>query len=262
MKTAALVIAAALAVTLTACGGGGSDSAPAPVAKKPTLSFYGNPLPTAPASGAVANVQVVRADVAAPASDPNAETVTTLQDALAAQGVTATVTPQLMNGTTLHALIMGEDNGLPPTNDQFVTDPSGFLVVNFTLDDMITPRSDPNQQAALVQFTQDMTTFIQRAHVAGKLVFVILPIPTCDTVTGQSAADGLIEAANQAAGAAGGFGVGTLPSNGVADANGVVTNTFTQGHLGSDCRTPDAWLLNAWTQSIATPIAAAMKQGV
>jgi hypothetical protein len=167
-----------------------------------------------------------------------------------------------MNGTTLHALIMGEDNGLPPTNDQFVTDPSGFLVVNFTLDDMVTPRSDPNQQAALAQFKEDMTTFIQRAHVAGKIVFVIMPIPTCDTVQGQSAADGLIESASQAAAAAGGQGVGGIPFIGGTDANGAVINTYTQGHLGADCRTPDTWLLNAWTQSIATPIAAAMKQGL
>lgn len=263
MKTANTVFVAALALTLAACGGGGSDPAPTPVAKTtPTLSFYGNPLPTTPASGAVANAQVVHALAADPASDANEETVTTLQDALAAQGVTAVVTPQLMNGTTLHALIMGEDNGLPPTNDQFVTDPSGFLVVNFTLDDMVTPKTSPTQQAAMVQFQQDMTTFIQRAEVAGKRTFVIMPIPTCDTVTGNSAADGLIQADEQVVGAAGGILVGALPLIETTDSNGVVTDTYTQGHLGSDCRTPDAWLLNAWTAAIATPIAAAMKQGL
>lgn len=251
----ATLISAAL---LSACGGGGSSAVTTP--KAATLSFYGNPLPSNTAT--VANSQmVVRAAATDPASEAAAQTVTTLQDALAAQGVTATITPQVMNGTTLHALIMGEDNGLPPTNDQFVTDPSGFLVVNFTLDDMVTAKSDPAQQAAMQQFTQDMSTFISRAHVAGKLVFVILPIPTCDTATGNSAADALIQADSQAAGAAGATTVGSLPFIGVTGDDGVLVDTYTQGHLGADCRTPDTYLSNAWTQAIATTIAADLKAG-
>lgn len=59
--------------------------------------------------------------------------------------------------------------------------------------------------------------FIQRAHVSGKLVFVIQPIPTCDvpnTANGgtgaRTAADGLIEAIGNASGQAGGFPVGGI----------------------------------------------------
>ena len=275
IKRTLCILTAAL---LSACGGGGSDSpAPSTSIKNPTLSFYGNPLggPVAKSSAKAATDVASDASAAtAPvsASDAAAQTVATLQDALAAQGVTATVTPQVMDGTTLHALIMGENNGLPPTDDQFKADPSGFVVANFVIDDMVTPSNDPNQQAALAQFQQDVYTYVQRMHVAGKLVFLIQPIQTCDVpnvanaslgaLGAHSAADGVAGAISKAATAAGGFPVGGLPATYVTDPNTyVVTNTYTEGHLGADCRTPDAWLNQQWINAIATPIAAAMKQG-
>jgi len=254
MKKAFLPLFAALA--LAACGGGGGGGSSAKVAN---ISFYGNPLPSV-TSGATAKVAVVHAASDAAASDGAATTVKTLTDALAAQGVTATVTPQVLNGTGLHALIMGENNGLPPTDDQFKTDQNGWLVVNFQIDDMVTNMDDPAQQAALATFQQDMYTFIRRAAVTGKFVFIIVPIPTCDVKTGHSAADGVIQAISGATAQALAFPVGGLPSNWVTDLSGVTTNTFTQGHLGADCRTPDAYLLNAWTESIAARIAPALKE--
>lgn len=252
-----------VSAALAGCGGGGSSSSPAPVAaaKTMSLSFYGNPLGVSQTATAHVMVAAADKDASAPtATDPNAAaTVQTLQAALAAQGVTATVTVQVMNGTSLHALILGEDNGLPPTQDQFTTDPSAYLVANFTLDDMVTPSIDPTQNAAMQQFKTDLETFIQRAHVAGKLVLVVLPIPTCDAVPdnagGLNAAGGLTEMITQASGDAGGFPVGALPSN-VISSDGTITNTFTAGHLGADCRTPDAYLLNAQTQAVAVSIAA------
>ncbi|WP_213778890.1 hypothetical protein [Caballeronia sp. dw_276] len=243
---------------MAACGGG--DGGAGAAAKVANISFYGNPLPSVAAGAAVAKIAVAPATSDTAASDGAATTVKTLTDALAAQGVTASVTPQVLNGTGLHALIMGENNGLPPTDDQFKTDQNGWLVVNFELDDMVTPMDDPKQQAALATFQQDMFTFIRRAGVTGKFVFIILPIPTCDAQTGHSAADGLIQAISGATAQALAFPVGGLPSNWVVDQNGVATNTFTQGHLGDDCRTPDAYLLNAWTTSIATRIAPALKE--
>jgi hypothetical protein len=260
--TKLLAISVAAALCLSACGGGGGDSAaPAPTAKIQKLSFYGNPLGTAPKATAHAFAAVAR-DASAPVatSDPAATTVQTLQAALAAQGVTAAVTVQVMNGTTLHQIIMGESNGLPPTPDQFKTDPSEYLVANFTLDDMVTPGSDPTQNAAMQQFKQDLETFIQRAHVSGKLVLVVLPIPTCDVVPnyatqgGANASTGLMLMISQAAISAGGFPVGGLSSN-IQSPDGTITNDFTAGHLGADCRTPDAYLLNAQTQAVAKDIA-------
>jgi hypothetical protein len=163
-----------------------------------------------------------------------------------------------MDGTTLHALIMGSDNGLPPTPDQFKTDPSGWLVVNFQLDDMVTPPSDPTQSAAMQQFKSDLEIFIQRAHVSGKQVFVVLPILTCDVQNGLSAADGLTLMVSQASGQAGGMITGQLPYTYAADANGKQVNTYIAGHMGADCRTPDAYLLNARTDKIAADIAAGL----
>jgi hypothetical protein len=127
---------------------------------------------------------------------------------------------------------------------------------------MVTPMDDPNQQAALAQFRQDIYVYLQRMHVAGKLVFVIMPVPTCDAATGHSAADGVIQAIGNASTQGGGFPVGVLNSTFVSDpTTNTVTNTYTAGHLGADCRTPDAWLNEQWINAIATPVAAAMKAG-
>ncbi|WP_250451158.1 hypothetical protein [Caballeronia sp. ATUFL_M2_KS44] len=255
-------IAAALAcaAVLAACGGGGDG---APASSNAKISFYGNPLQQAATPQSTAKVAaVVHAASDAPASDAATQTVQTLTQALAAQGVTADVTPQVMNGTTLHALIMGENNGLPPTQDQFKTDPSGFIVANFQLDDMVTRNDDPAQLAALAQFQQDLYTFIQRAHVAGKLTFVILPIRTCDQPFGKSAADGVIQAATTAASLSAGYAVGGVSYNAVSDANGVFTDTVTAGHMGADCRTPDAYLINMANQNMAERMAPVLKDGL
>jgi hypothetical protein len=254
--------ALSISAVLVACGGGGGDGAPASAAKVATISYYGNPLPQAKSAQATVKTAVIHAASDAPASDAASQTAQTLTQALAAQGVTADVTPQVMNGTTLHALIMGENNGLPPTQDQFKTDPSGFIVVNFELDDMVTNKDDAAQVAAIAQFKQDLFTFIQRAHVAGKLVFVIVPIRTCDQPFGKSAADGVVEAASSAAFDAAGYAVGGLPTSVVVDANGVGTDTVTAGHMGADCRTPDGYLTNMWTATIATGMAPVIKDGL
>lgn len=257
-----LAAAVTLAISLAACGGGGSDSTPAqPVAKVPTLSFYGNAL-VAPAKATAKAAASEAASAAAPASasDAAAATVQSLTDALAAQGVTANVTAQVMDGTTLHAIVMGENNGLPPTPDQFGKDPSEWLIVNFTLDDMVSTIDVPSQAAALAQFQQDLTVFIQRGHVSGKNTFVVTPIQSCDgSPSGFSATEGLRNAENQASYAAFAFitGLGSGPI--VVGPDGKNVDTLTQGHMGADCRTPDAYLLNLQTQAIATDIAGRLK---
>ncbi|MDR5736166.1 hypothetical protein QCE47_28030 [Caballeronia sp. LZ025] len=254
-----IAVALACAAVLAACGGGG-DGTPSSTAK---ISYYGNPLPQAATTSATVKVAAVaHAASDFTASDAAAQTVQTLTEALAAQGVTADVTPQVMNGTTLHALIMGENNGLPPTQDQFKTDPSGFIVANFELDDMVTRNDDPAQVAALAQFQHDLYTFIQRAHVAGKLTFVILPIRTCAQPFGKSAADGVIQAATTATSLSSGYAVGGVPYNAVSDASGVFTDTVTAGHMGADCRTPDAYLINMSNQNMAERMAPVLKDGL
>src|SRR6266702_6467264 len=250
---AAILFSAAF---LSACGGGGGDRAQ-PASKALTISMYGKPLVSA-TSGATAHAQlaaVARATPAAGAPDAQA-TVQTLQDALAARGVTANVTAQVMDGTTLHQIVMGENNGLPPTPDQFKTDPGEWMIVNFQLDDMVTPATDLAQQAAIHQFIQDLTVFAQRAAVSGKAVFAVRPIPTCDTQ--YSASRGLISAMLDAStdGAPlrfiGEYGVAFLfggpQVTAIASSPGIE-------HFGADCRTPDAYIQNIQIQSIADTIA-------
>ncbi|CAD6536494.1 hypothetical protein LMG27952_03157 [Paraburkholderia hiiakae] len=247
-------------VALSACGGGsgGSDSS-ATTTKKLTVSMYGNPLASG-ASTKVARAQfslissAMAADAPSAASDAQA-TVQTLQDALTSRGVPAQVSAGVMDGTTLHQIVMGENNGLPPTPDQFKTEPSEWIVVNFQLDDMVTRADDPAQLAAQAQFSQDLAIFTQRANVSGKRVFAIMAIPTCDVPNQNSAADGLNHAILNAGLNSTISQVGGTPFQGVRDANGDVVNGLLVGHMGGDCRTPDAYMQNYHIQAIADDLA-------
>jgi hypothetical protein len=220
------------------------------------LSLYGQPFA---GSQAVSHAQTI-ANAATPTSDA-VTTVQTLQDALTARGVPATVTAQVMDGTTLHQIVMGENNGLPPTPDQFKTDPSGYLIVNFQLDDMVTPATDPAQAAAISQFAQDLAVFTQRASVSGKLVYAVQPIETCDAPNGTGAAFGLMSAISQAQSKSLLNTIGAI-SFGVAfgGSQGAALPSPDLVHLGADCRTPDAYLLNLRTNAIADYIAVLYKQ--
>ncbi|POR54574.1 hypothetical protein B0G62_102182 [Paraburkholderia eburnea] len=261
-----LLAACLFTVGLAACGGGGgsSDSAQ-PAAKSLTISMYGKPIVSA-SSATVAHAQfsliseAVAADAANPASDAQA-TAKSLTDALAERGVKADITNQVIDGTALHQIVTTEYNGKSPTADQFKTDPSSWVIVNFQLDDMVTPASDPSQQAAMKQFTADLLVFSQWAAVAGKAVFVVQPIITCDTM--NSAASGLYAAEGAALsnGAPIRF-IGSVPTGFGFDTNGKpVPNTGTDlSHYGADCRTPDTYLQNALVDSIADSIAFAYKE--
>ncbi|WP_423379159.1 hypothetical protein [Burkholderia sp. LMG 32019] len=250
------VLAAAILgfVGLAGCGG---DAEPART--ELTISMYGEPVVSNSPGNAV------------PTPSDTQATIQALQGALAAQGVNAAVTPQVMNGTSLHTLVTVGDNGHPPTADQFKTDPSSYVLVNFRLDDMVTPWTDPAQQAAAEQFQRDLEVFIQRMQTAGKQVWLVTPIATCDYPRGSSsysvryrnytAVDALTSAISQAVGKTGGHEVGALTYqyawvyDSTAQLYGWV-NTVTQGHMGADCRTPDAYLQNMRIQLIAGTIAA------
>ncbi|MBB3260017.1 hypothetical protein F4827_005089 [Paraburkholderia bannensis] len=263
-----LVTACLFAVGLAACGGGGgssgSDSAQ-PVAKSLNISMYGKPI-VSTSSTAVAHAQFSLISAAVAADAPNAAsdaqtTVKSLTDALAERGVTANVTTQVMDGTALHQIVTTEYNGKSPTPDQFKTDPGEWLIVNFQLDDMVTPSTDSAQQAAMTQFAADLLVFSQWAAVAGKAVFVVAPTLTCDTQ--YSAASGLRWALDEAFrnGAPIRF-IGSVPTGFGFDSSGKpVPNVGTDlSHYGADCRSPDSYLQNALLDSIADEVAAAYKQ--
>lgn len=251
IKTA--IITALTAMALSACGGGGGgDSNSAPTAKPAlTLSFYGLPLKGTQSTAHAAIIRAAASDTTASApsgTSDSTDTVQSLESALAAQGVTANVTAQVMDGTTLHGIVMGENNGLPPTPDQFGKDPSEWLIVNFQLDDMVTPWTDPNQQAAVSQFANDLAVFVNRAHVSGKQVFVVAPIQPCASVPSSDAYYGLTSAMVQAGNSALMYTVGTL------------SNTLsTPDSMGADCRTPSTAMLNLRTQQVAIDVAARYK---
>ncbi|WP_322105836.1 hypothetical protein [Paraburkholderia sp. J41] len=263
-----LTLALLLAAGLTACGGGGGgggDGGGQPAAKALTISMYGKPIVSS-SSTTVSHAQfslisaAVAADAPSAASDAQT-TVKSLTDALAERGVTASITPQVIDGTALHQIVTTQYNGKPPTPDQFRTDPSEWLIVNFQLDDMVTPSTDPKQQAAMKQFAADLIVFSQWAAVAGKAVFVVNPIETCDTR--YSASAGLRIAIIDAftSGAPLHF-TGNVPLSIGFDLNDKPSAASGQdlSHLGSDCRTPDAYLQNAQLDSIADDVALAYKQ--
>ncbi|NYH13417.1 hypothetical protein [Paraburkholderia bryophila] len=259
-------VVAFFALCLAACGGGsdgnGSGGNLTPAAKVMKLSLYGQPFVNSQA--AVSHAQALSAGPSASAPPATASdaaaTVQALLDALTARGVPSSVTAQVMDGTTLHQIVMGENSGLPPTPDQFKTDPSGYLIVSFQLDDMVTPWSDPVQAAAVTQFAQDLTVFAQRASVSGKLVYAVLPIQTCDAPNATGAAFGLISAITQAQSKSSLNTIGAIPF-GVAfgGSQGSAIPSPELAHLGADCRTPDAYLLNMRTNAIADYIAALYK---
>lgn len=249
-------------IFLAACGGGGGSGDTQPAAKPLTISMYGKPL----VSGSSAVVAHAQARVMAAASSATASgtsgvqtTVQSLQDALAARGITAAVSAQVMDGTTLHQVVMGENNGLPPTPDQFKLDPSEWMIVNFQLDDMATTWTDPVQRAAVDQFAKDLVVFAQRAAVVGKAVFAIEPIQTCDMP--DSAVDalhyGLIKAFTDGAPIR---IIGQVPFFVQFDSLGKPVPSPDLVHLGADCRTPDAYLQNLQVQSVADTIASAYKE--
>ncbi|RQM48632.1 hypothetical protein EHZ19_10525 [Paraburkholderia bannensis] len=167
----------------------------------------------------------------------------------------------MVDGTALHQIVTTEYNGKSPTADQFKTDPSSWLIVNFQLDDMVTPMSDPAQQAALQQFTADLLVFSQWAAVEGKAVFVVQPIPTCDAVFSASAALYSAEWSALSAGAPIRF-MGEVGASFSFDQNGnAVPDAGTDlSHYGADCRTPDAYLQNKQIDSMADTIALAYKE--
>jgi hypothetical protein len=259
----------ALAAVLSACGGGGGSDAPSkPVEKVPTIAFYGNALVHAAVVQGAAHADVTASDgtaASAPVADAPttasdaAATVQTLTDALAAQGVTANVTQAVMDGTTLHTLVMSVDGGKSPTADQYTTvDQTEWTIVNFQLDDMVTSDLDPVQQAAIQQFTRDLIVFVQRQYVAGKRTFVVMPLPTCEANNQYTASSGLTEGIGNASSTVLFYDTGVINNDVSFDANGVPTYTLAS-HMGADCRTPDAYLQNLRTTAIATDIATRLK---
>jgi hypothetical protein len=246
------------ALGLAACGGGDGGGA-APAAKTMKLSLYGQPLVKSAAISHAQLISVAAAASSTSATNPDATaTIDALQAALTARGVTVDVTPQVMDGTTLHQIVMGENNGLPPTPDQFKTDPSGYLIVNFQFDDMTTPVDAPAQASAAQQFAQDLTVFVQRATVSGKLVYAVTPLPKCDDPV-NSARNGLISAIAQAQRTTLLNTMGGIP---FCDGSSESCAAWNAANHGGNCQTSQSDLETMRVNSMADYIAALYKTSV
>lgn len=245
MKKILAALAFPLCVSLSACGGddGGGPATPSKFAVK--LTYSGRPLVEQQQSSRMAAINPASGAVETPAKSDGQATVDELQKRLAAAGAGITVYPRVIDGTTLHQIVMSVNDGVGPTEDEliqygrnrtkFVADE--WVILNFQLDDMQTSRNDPAQIAAMAQFRKDLIVFQNRLSLENKSLYKILPIRTCELPAGQTAADGLIDTLNSVPGNGYLFGLWDAPD---------------KSHMGADCRTPDKETRDAHVNAIVT----------
>lgn len=242
-----ILVALAFPLSLSACGGGDDAGAPAAPSKFAVrVTYSGLPLIKSKQASRMAAVDAASAADSAGDESAGQATVDALQKKFAAAGTGITVYPGVIDGTTLHQLVMAVNNGVGPTQNEMdhaklPMAPSEWVVLNFQLDDMQTGRNDPAQAAAIEQFRKDITVFQNRLYLEGKQIYTVLPIRTCELPAGQTAADGLSDALRGAPGSSYLLGLRDAPD---------------RLHMGPDCRTPDQATLDAHMDAIVTPVVA------
>ncbi|HDR9185564.1 TPA: hypothetical protein QDB06_006215 [Burkholderia vietnamiensis] len=244
MKKILAALAIPLCISMAACGGGDGDSPAAPSKFAVKLTFSGVPLVRQQKTTRTASTDVASSASATLAPSAGQATVDALQQRFAAAGAGITVYPGVIDGTTLHQLVMAVNNGVGPTQDemdhaQLPVAPSEWVVLNFQLDDMQTGRNDPAQVAAIEQFRKDLVVFQNRLYLEGKQIYKVLPIRTCELPLGQTAADGLADL------------LASVPGNGYL--LGLV-DAPDKSHMGADCRTPDQATQDAHLTAIVTRV--------
>ncbi|WP_063807071.1 hypothetical protein [Burkholderia ubonensis] len=246
MKKTLVALAVPLLVSLSACGGGDGGSPPAPSKFAVKLTFSGIPLVQQAKTSRMAATDVASGASAPDATSAGQATVNALQQKFSDAGTGITVYPGVIDGTTLHQIVMSVNNGVGPTDDELRNAKvpvvsSEWMIVNFQLDDMQTASNDPAQIAAMDQFKKDLIVFQNRVYLEGKVLYKILPIRTCDLPAGQTAADGLIDVLQRVPGGGYLMGLSYAPD---------------KSHMGADCRTPDQATQDAYVNAIVTPIVA------
>ncbi|AOK00339.1 hypothetical protein ABWH74_001082 [Burkholderia vietnamiensis] len=246
MKKILAALAIPLCISMAACGGGDSDSPAAPSKFAVKLTFSGAPLVSSPKTARMAATDVASGASSTGSVSAGQATVNALQQKFSDAGTGITVYPGVIDGTTLHQIVMSVNNGVGPTdaelqNAKVPVVSSEWMVVNFQLDDMQTGSNDPAQIAALDQFKKDLIVFQNRVYLEGKSLYKILPIRTCDLPAGQTAADGLIDVLQRVPGGGYLMGLNYAPD---------------KSHMGADCRTPDQETQDAYVNAIVTPIVA------
>ncbi|WP_043294658.1 hypothetical protein [Burkholderia pseudomallei] len=235
-----------IAIALSACGGGDDAASSTPSKFAIKLTYSGLPLVSQQKTMRMAAVDAASGIATAlPKSDGQA-TVDELQKRFSEAGTGITVYPGVIDGTTLHQIVMSVNNGVGPSADEkrnakVPVVQSEWVVLNFELDDMQTGRNDPAQVAALDQFKRDLVVFQDRLYIEGKQVYKILPILTCELPAGQTAADGLSDVLK------------SVPNSGYLLG---LRDAPDRSHMGNDCRTPDQATRDAHMAAIVNPVVA------
>ncbi|KVE53315.1 hypothetical protein [Burkholderia vietnamiensis] len=255
-----LIAAVLTGLALSACGGGDSSSTSASAGPAIRLKYSGVPLvATQRARAMAAAVDSSSAASAAVATGDVQPTITALQDALKARGADIAVYPGIVNGSTLHDIVMSENGGVGPTLAEIAnskTNISEWALVYFELDDMSGYIDSAERRAAVEQFKRDLQVYGAREYLKGRVIFAARPVVSCAGVkevrtiddNGYAvvnsywpASQALYEAINGAAV----DGVVT-PIGGIAKPDAP--------HMGADCNTADQAVRDAHLASIADPL--------
>lgn len=185
-------------------------------------------------------------------------TIAALQDAFKARGADIGVYPGVVNGTKLHDIVMAENGGVGPTQDEIYASKvsiSSWTLINFEYDDMSGYIDTPEKKAVADQFANDLRVFAGREYLKGNVVFAARPIVSClpDKVSSTPDAGGYYReympasrALYNAISAMGSGGSGLIAIGGIL--------TTEPAHMGGGCETPDQAMRDAHLASIVDPL--------
>lgn len=261
MKRAFAYMALPLCLYVSACGGGddGGGGSSGPAIK---LTYSGAPLVSEQRARAMAAGANVSSNLSSQSSSADgAATIAALQDAFKARGADVGVYPGIVNGTTLHQLVMSENNGIGPAIDEVYnskTNISEWVLVNFQFDDM-TGYIDSNEKSEMVdRFKNELLIYVEREYMKGRVVFAALPIMSCapdKVVSSVDAAGRAVLTTYPTASKALYRAIEVAANNNVFPVDTVGgTSQPDVAHMGADCSTPDKVAQDAQIASIVDPL--------
>ena len=157
---------------------------------------------------------------------------------------------------------MAEGNGVPPTVAEIVnskTNISEWVLVNFEFDDMSGYIDSDEKREKVRQFESDLTTYVKREYLKGRVVFAALPIVSCAADREGSLSDGngnTVPASSPSASKALYNAISTAARGDNVFQFATVGGTLyvDPSHMGADCSTPDQTVKDAHLAGIADPL--------